>query len=309
MNIPVEYKDSKGVISTKNYKLTRLGFIKHLAIAGQGYAPKSQNLLRTIGMLLHYSYYIERTAFNNNRFSTPPLILSDPTEQGQFSTLAGKAIADFLSKKIDKSIFTTNYEGIASRPLIGQRPDLVAFTKNQQFTLEAKGRNQSNPGNMTEHKKQASSGNYPRHFSVACVSYNLFSQVTCNYHDPLNENIPYDNVGLQKVTKKYYSGLATFLNQRYFDFQEFNFQGETFYEVELSYQTFEKLFMDDFAFRPIRIHEIIDFYRPSLILPKEIMELAEVGLTIDSDPFIFESEEQSDNIYIDNDRIGLLYRR
>ncbi len=57
-------------------------------------------------MFLVYDDFLR--GFNNNRFSEPPIC--DPTEQGQFSGLAGKAIADFLSKKIDGSIFTIAYE-------------------------------------------------------------------------------------------------------------------------------------------------------------------------------------------------------
>ncbi|MEJ0104733.1 MAG: hypothetical protein WDO19_20220 [Bacteroidota bacterium] len=110
MDISVNRIDTNGVISNEIYKMTRLAFAKHLAVAGQGYAPKPQKILRTIGMLFHYSYYMQRTAFNNNRFSEPPMGWSDPTEKGQFSTLAGKAIADFLSKRIDRSLYTVNYE-------------------------------------------------------------------------------------------------------------------------------------------------------------------------------------------------------
>lgn len=308
MNIPVEYIDTTGRVSNRTYQLSRIAFAKHLAIAGQGYAPRPQKLLRTLGMFLHYSYYLQRQAFSNNHFSRPPRILSDPTEQGQFSTLAGKAIADFLSKKIDGSLYTTNYEAVASRPLRGQRPDLVAFTQNSQFTLEAKGRHQTNPGNMTDHKTQASSGNYQRHFSVACVSYNLFGQVTCKYHDPFNDNVPYDNEALQKVTKKYYSGLSDFLEQKYFRYNELDFQGEKFYEIELSYRNFEKIFPDEFPFRHMWHFEILDFYSPRLILPKNIHEYAEKGLTNETKPFVFEGKEQNENIYIDNDRVGLRIR-
>lgn len=309
MNIAVEYKDTTGTISNQTYRITRLGFVKHLAIAGQGYAPKPQKLLRAIGMFFHYSYYLQRQDFYNNHFSTPPRILSDPTEQAQFSTLAGKAIADFLSKRIDNSLYTTNYEAVAPRPLRGQRPDLVAFTQNAQFTIEAKGRHQTNPGNMVKHKTQACSGNYPRNFSVACVSYNLFGQVTCKYHDPFNDNIQYDNESLRKSTIKYYSGLAEFLDNKYFDYREFDFQGEKFYEIELSYRNFEKLFINEFHFPHFWHIEILDFYRPRLILPKNIRDYAKNGLTNEIKPFLFETNEQDENTYIDNDRVGLRIRR
>ncbi len=305
MNISVEYKDTTGTISNLTYNLTRLAFVKHLAIAGQGYAPRPQKILRTIGMFFHYSYYLQRQAFNNNHFSAPPIILSDPTEQGQFSTLAGKAIADFLSKRINRSLYTTNYEAVAARPLRGQRPDLVAYTQNSQFTIEAKGRYQANPGNMADHKTQAGSGTYPRNFSVACVSYNLYRQVTCKYHDPFNDNIPYDNKTLQKITRKYYSKLAEFLNPKYFEFREFDFQGERFYEIELSFQNFKNLFPSDSPFIPIWPFEMFDINRPKLILPKNIREYAETGITNEIKPFLFDSKEHDENIYIDNDRVGL----
>lgn len=122
MNIPVEYKDSAGTISNRTFNLTRLAFAKHMAIAGQGYAPRPQKLLRTIGVFFHYGYYIQSHDFyNNNCFSEPPIQLSDPTEKGQFSNLVGKAIADFLSKRIDNSLFTVNYEAKITIKE-GQRP-------------------------------------------------------------------------------------------------------------------------------------------------------------------------------------------
>jgi hypothetical protein len=308
MNIPVEYKDQKGIISNRNYNITRLAFAKHLAIAGQRYAPRPQKLLRTIGMFLHYSYYLKRQAFYTNRFSKPPSILSDPTEQGQFSTLVGKAIADFLSKRIDGSLYTTNYESVASKPLKGQRPDLVSYTQNSQFTIEVKGRHQTNPGNMAKHKIQSASGDYPRNYSVACVSYNLYRDVKCKYHDPYNDNVSYDFDGLKKLTRKYYLGLSEFLNEKYFDYQETEINGESFYAVELSFRKFEKLFRDEFPFPPFHFFELFEFYRPQIILPANIKDLAENGISRETKPFGFEISKQ-DNIYIDNDRVGLRIRR
>lgn len=65
MTISVEYKDTSETISNQTYRLTRLAFAKHLAIAGQGDAPKSQKLIRTLAMFFHYSSYLEKQAFNN----------------------------------------------------------------------------------------------------------------------------------------------------------------------------------------------------------------------------------------------------
>ncbi|MDR3111282.1 MAG: hypothetical protein LBU65_16560, partial [Planctomycetaceae bacterium] len=100
----------QGRINLQEYQMTYSALIKHLAMAGFHYAPNIKKLMRIIGMLFHYSLYLRCDAINDGHFSIPPEILSDPTEKGQFSTLAGKAIADFLSKRIDNSHYTVNYE-------------------------------------------------------------------------------------------------------------------------------------------------------------------------------------------------------
>jgi hypothetical protein len=241
-------------------------------------------------------------------FSEPPKALSDPTEKSHFSNLAGKAIADFLSKRIDNSLFTLNYEAvmrIKGIKLIGKRPDLFAFSQKAMFSLEAKGRSQSNPGNMAVHKAQAQAGPIPVHFSIACISYNLFNRVTCNYHDPFDENVLYDNDSLQELTRKYYKGLLEYLNQKWFEYREVEFQGERFYEVEFSIRNFENLLRDEFPFQPIWYFELLEFYRPRLILPAAINQYAETGITNDTNPFLFEYNSQDEDIYIDNDRVGL----
>lgn len=301
MNLLVNHKDRHGVITDKTFSISRLAFIKHMAIAGQGYAPRPQKLLRTIGMLFHYSYYLNRNDFYaHNRFSTPPQLLSDPTEQGQFSTLVGKAIGDFLSKKIDGSILTVNYEAIGPRPM-RRRPDLVAFTQNSVFTLEAKARANATPGNMANHKIQAASGALARNFSVACISYHIYNRLRCNYHDPYNENVPFNNELLSALSKDYYSGLAGFLNRSYFDYREVQFNGEKFYEIDILNRRIEKTGLD------LWMWDILHFYRPSIILPGNIREYAKNGISKDSTPFNSESLQEN-NIYIDNDRVGLLIR-
>lgn len=315
MNIQVEHLDTAGVTHNKTFSMSRLAFAKHLAIAGQGYEPRPQKFLRTIGMFFHYSYYLQRQAFNSNRFSEPPIALSDPTEKGQFSNLAGKAIADFLSKKIDGSLFTVNYEAVMrlqGQLLSGSRPDLVAYTPTAMIAIEAKGRTQSNPGNMSTHKTQAQSGTVRVNYSVACVSYDLFNQVTCKYHDPFNSNIPYDNVTLRAATRNYYSDLSKFLDQKYFDFNEIEYQGEKFYSIGLSLRNYEKLFPNEFPFLPrFWFFEIFEHYRPRLILPSNIYELAQTGISNETKPFITETNVDSNNItntYIDTDRVGLQLR-
>lgn len=310
MNISVEYKDTTGTTSNQSHRLTRLAFAKHLAIAGQGYAPRPQKLIRTIAMFFHYSFYLQRQAFYSDRFSEPPVQLSDPTEKGQFSNLAGKAIADFLSKRIDQSLFTVNYEAamrLRGMPINVGRPDLLAYKQTSMFALEAKGFS-GGFGNMTKHKNQSLTGGIPVNFTIACISYDLYNKVKSKYHDPFNDNVPYDNDILSGLTRNYYTGLAEFLNQKYFEYREFNFQGEAFYEVELSYRSFEKFFPNEFPFRPIWHFDFFEFYRPRLILSKNIYEYAENGITNETKPFLFEFKDQDDNLYIDNDRVGLRIR-
>lgn len=304
MNITVERIDTSGNLTNLNINMSRLAFSKHLALAGQGYSGRPEKLMRTIGMFFHYSNYMQRTAFSNDRFSEPIIGLSDPTEKGQFSNLAGKAIADFLSKKIDKSLFTVNYEAamrLQNHKIKGNRPDLIAYTKSSSFAIEAKGRHDSNPGNMTDHKTQSQSGPISVNFTVACVSYNLFNQVKCNYHDPYNDNIPHDNRTLQALTQKYYSELSRYLDLKIFDYRTITIQNENFYEIELFRRFFRN--RDIFSFSPLWYPEIFMDNRTRLILPENIFELAETGITNETNPFNFENE--GNYIYIDNDRVGL----
>lgn len=311
MNLTVEYKDTSGTITYQTHYLSRIAFAKHLAIAGQGYAPRLQKLVRILSMFFHYNFYMQRNAFNSDSFSEPPKELSDPTEKGQFSNLAGKAIADFLSKRIDQSIFTVNYEAamrLRNMPLNVGRPDLLAYKQNSMFALEAKGYSGGH-GNMTTHKAQSQTGGIPVNYSVACVSYNLYKGVQCKYHDPYSENVPYDNELLKNLTQQYYGGLSEFLNENYFKYREIEVQNEKFYEVELSYRPFEKMFSDELPFRHFCHFEIFEYYSPRIILPIAIRDYAENGITNDIKPFIFEkSNEQERNLYIDNDRIGLQIR-
>ena len=311
MNITVEYIDQLGTTHNQTHRLTRLAFVKHLAIAGQHYAPSSHKFLNTLASLIVYKYYIQRQEFNSNKFSEPPRNLSDPTRKGQFSNLAGKAIADFLSKRINQSVFTVDYEAamrMSNMPIIGGRPDLLAFTRNSNFAIEAKGFSGGH-GNMVTHKTQSQSGGIPVNFSVACVSYDLYNNVKCKYHDPYNDNIPYDNELLRRLTTNYYKGFSEYLDQRYFDYNEIQVQGETFIAVTLNYRLFEKYFDRDFPPFPHHwYHDFFEFYRPSLLLPSEIRQYATNGITKENKPFIFDAND-NEYTYVDNDRIGLQIRR
>ncbi len=321
MNIDVEYIDQTGVVHNQTHRMTRLAFAKHLAIAGQRYAPKPQKLIRTLAMFLHYSSYMQRQEFRNDRFSEPPIKLSDPTEKGQFSNLAGKAIADFLSKRIDHSLYTVNYEAamrIHNPPIPlfvngkqVRRPDLLAFTNNSTFALEAKGFSSNGSGNMAKHKAQSRTGGIPVNFTVASVAYNLYDQVKCKYHDPFNDDIPYQEELLIGLTKDYYSDLSEFLNEEFFDYNIYEYQGEKFYEIHLTYRLVRKLFPNEMRFRPFWHHEFFEIYNPTLLLPYHINDYAKNGISRDIKPLNFQSESDLPNnyLYVDNDRIGLRIRQ
>lgn len=307
MNIEVEYKDASKKIYNQTHQMTRIAFIKYLAIAGQGYAPKPQKLIRMLAMFFHYFQYMQSKEFMDNKFSEPPIQLSDPTEKGQFSNLVGKAIADFLSKQIDKSLFTVNYEAamrLKKMKLNVSRPDLLAFNQSSMFAIEAKGYSGGH-GNMTTHKAQSQTGGIPVNFSVACVSYNIYSKVQCKYYDPSNNNMVYDNILLKKLTKQYYSGLMGFLNSDFFSFREINIQGEKFYEVELSKKVVAQIYSDNELLRFSVCVDLLDYYAPRLILPIAIKDFAKYGINSQTMPFIFDMNDNDNNLFIDNDRVGL----
>jgi hypothetical protein len=172
MHIKVEYKDSNGSENTKEYNISRPALVKHLAVAGQNFAPHPRKLLKIIGMFLQYAFYLQKNEMRENRFSTPPRELSDPTEKGHFSNLVGKGIADFLAKKIDNAKYTVNYEAamrMKGMRIAGRRPDMLAYKTNETFAIEAKGYS-GGPKNMNEHKAQSQTGGIPVNFTIASVA-------------------------------------------------------------------------------------------------------------------------------------------
>ncbi len=303
MRLQVIYRDRKGHTRRINFNVTKPAFIKHMGIAGMGYAPRLHKFRRVIGMFLHYGDYFRD--FSKNKFSEP--LIQDPTEKGQFSNLVGKAIADYLSKRINRAFFTVNYE-FAMRerriPLRGYRPDLIAFGKNFRFAIEAKGFSKSYVSNieMNGYKLQACSGPIPVNFAVASVSYNLYNSVKCKYYDPF---IDYrfdekDEGLLKKISRQYYSGLKEFLNEKYFEIQTEIYRNEEFYVLTPRYKTL-------ISWGTLRCIWKCWFIKWSLILTKKIDKFAKEGITGALAPFEMFEEE---NVYIDADRIGikLLYK-
>lgn len=306
MEIQVEYRNGSGITNNQTHNMSRIAFAKHMAFAGQAFMPSTHKIIRTISMFFHYHYYIQKLEYNErNCFSLPPKELSDPTEQGQFSNIAGKAIADFLSKRIDNSLITVNYEAamrIKGIPVKGKRPDLIALSNDFMFAIEAKGFAKNSAGNMDQHKNQSQAGGIPVNFTVACVSYNLYEEVKCKYYDPVNDNIEYNNELLAKLTKEYYSGLLGFLNKDIFEINEIEIKGEKFYEVGLS-EYFERISIEFELFCDFRW--FIGRYEPKLILPINIEKFAINGIDKETKFFKFEYNKNNKyDLYIDSDRVG-----
>ena len=296
MQLRVIYQDRGGNISNQFFNIIKPVFIKHMGIAGMGYAPRLHKLRRIIGMFLHYSDYFRD--FSRNRFSEPVIV--DPTEKGQFSNLVGKAIADYLSKKLNRSFFTIAYE-FAMRekriPIIGRRPDLIAFSRNSKFAIEAKGFSKSLMSDieMNRYKSQALSGPISVNFAVASVSYNLYNSVICRYYDPpTNRDFGGEDELLKKLFQRYYAGFKEFINEKFFEITEEEYQKEDFYILTPRY---ENLVLS----RYLRCMLCLPI-KWSLILTKKIDRFAEEGINSNFKPFKVLEEK---NLYIDVDRIGV----
>ena len=183
------------------------------------------------------------------------------------------------------------------------------MSNNKKFAIESKGFASSSSGNMLDHKTQSKAGPISVNYSIASVSYNLYSKVKCNYHDPINPNSEYDEDLLRQLSKEYYSGIKEYFDERYFERNEIKVNGEDFYELDIFTPRFIRTFGLD---RYSRFWPEIEFWlferlRLKLIIPKNIVELAKNGISRQIEPFQI-GESESNYLYIDTDRIGLKIR-
>lgn len=306
MNINVEYKDRNGQVQNKTERISILAFVKHMALAGQGFIPSLRKFRRTIGMFLRFSDYLDYNAFNLSYFSTPPSSLSDPTEKAQFSNTVGRAIADYLAKKLSQAQITFNYEAMMRLQGIkiqGSRPDLIAYSHNQKFAIEAKGYSDSSISNrlMSRIKNQSSAGPISVDFSIASVAYNLYSSVRVKYHDPDNGEPYHDNL-LHKLSIEYYSGVLEYLNEEIFSIKKELIGEEEYNILSMRESIFYKLNLLDTILLPFPIC----IYSPefSILISENVKRYAKEG---------FDNSKMNpideDNIYIDTDGIGLRLNR
>jgi hypothetical protein len=209
MKLKVEHLDDKGQFQNLEFNLSYLQFIKHLAFAGMGVDKFRYRLLRFSGFMLEF---VEYFGSQPDKFTIPEVIFHDPTELGQISNRIGKALADFLAKKIYKAKYTHNYEDAMvqhGHPIMGKRPDLYCDTLSRQFAVEAKGFKVStvSANKMNDYKSQSKEGPVPVHFSVASVAYNLYKAPTVKFHDPVGGDVTYAEDINKKLIAIYYRSI------------------------------------------------------------------------------------------------------
>lgn len=236
MKLEIEYKDGKGKESKITRYISKLALIKHMAIAGQGYTPSISTFKKGFGIMLAYSSYFPTNT--NNYFNNPPAYEYDPTEKSHFSNLAGKAIADYLAKSISGAKITYNYEAamrIKKHYIKGGRPDLLCDTGTEMFAIEAKGYSKAtvSENEMKKHKKQSGKGSISVKFSVASVSYNMYSDIKVKYHDPINKNYQYDYELSKNLIKEYYSGILQYINSKIFSKEDITIGSENYYKIRV----------------------------------------------------------------------------
>lgn len=210
MQIAVEIIDKNNQFRREIFGCNKFAFIKHMAMAGQGFMPSVAKYTRMVGMYCHYIEYLSSIALNDSHLSVPPPERQDPTEKGHVSNVVGKAIGDFLARRVSGAQATLNYEGAmaaAGHPIRGSRPDLYCVGNGEQFALEAKGYTAGSSGPMHGHKSQALEGPLPVNFAVASVSYDLYREIKVKYHDPSDDSVPFNQELNLRLLRAYYHGL------------------------------------------------------------------------------------------------------
>lgn len=295
MRISVKYQDCNKQIHNFEKEISYLALIKHMAIAGQGYMPKVSKVMRSIGMFLTYSGYLDRAAFEKNHFSTPKEYGYDPTDKSHFSNLVGKAIADYLSKQISGGKITFNYEAVMKKEkykIEGERPDLICIKRDQIFAIEAKGYSKGtvSEGEMEKHKIQSQKGPIDVKFSIASVAYDIFSNVKVKYYDPINEKYEYNSSLVNGLLSQYYGGLYKYVNENMFRIRKEKINNNLYHVIDINYCREQ-----DFSNFCVGGPQI------SLLLDTKINDFSKNGV------MDFESEQFNDeNVYIDTDGIGVI---
>ncbi|MBR2091977.1 MAG: hypothetical protein IJ905_16940 [Fibrobacter sp.] len=280
LNSPIQQRN------TQTYHISLAALIKHMGCVAQGRRNAFFNLKKAFGAMLYYSDYLFPA---KTCFSVPSNNMGDPTEKAQFSNIAGLAIADYLSKKINHAKFTIHYEAAMVQngiSISGSRPDLIAYCPhNICLAIEAKGfsRPSVSLGDINKHKNQ-SRNIHPQlgiTNSYVSIAYNLYNQPKVYYIDPEFSNTFDNHTTLKYLSMQFYQSIldeTSHLNKKSCI--------SGFYKVLLS-------------------DEITNLCSKKifLVLPEKIKDFANKGI---NDYSIFEKDvDMNNNFYIDNDYIGI----
>jgi len=303
MQLKINLKDNNSVFTEQTIPITLLAFIKHFAIAGQGYLPNINKFKRTLGSFLLFEDYLKYSSFNGSYFSTPPPHRSDPTEMAQFSNRAGKAFADYLGKKFSGAKITFNYEAamrLKGLQIKGGRPDLLCDTGTASFSMEAKGFSKSSISDqeMIEHKKQAQQGPISIKFSIACVAYNLYEKIKINYFDPSSTEYKYDKNLTKELTKEYVGGALSYINGLIFEISTLNIKNRNILKLTVSEKD-EVLFM---IYKCLLAHFKLEEF--AILIDQNLKEVFKTG-----NINIIDTSYESGDIYIDSDGFGLQIKK
>lgn len=286
MIFDLELKDGSGVIKNSTETFSFLSFVKHLTFAGVGKYRHPSLIFRYWGILFGYFPY---WGWGGNHFLLPPFIFNDPTEKAAISKQIGRAMADYLSKKIYKSKINYSYEDamiIKGHPISGSRPDFYCDNLRQQFAVEAKGFAAHSVSNkkMNDNKIQSQAGPLLVNFSIASVAYDLYKNPKVKFHDPLNDNAPYDRELSFQLRSYYFNSVIDFIELYRFPLTQNNFPDFVSYD-----------FMPFFSpFFPQKFKLLV--HRAIIQRSWESNDWLET---------IEESQEGNENYYIDSDGIGL----
>jgi len=217
MHYDLEHLRKDGKLEQLPGNISYLAFCKHMTFAGLGNDLFPMAKFRYWGNFFSWLQH-----WNNSHFSIPTPLNKDPTEISYVSNRIGRAFADYFAKKLYGARFTHSYEDAMVRQghkIKGKRPDFYCDNLSSQFAIEAKGKSKKvvTSVEMTKVKAQANSGPLKVNFSVASVSYNLYSSPKIKFHDPVGGDFDYDAELNMRLRSLYYSSILELLNQLGFD--------------------------------------------------------------------------------------------
>lgn len=213
MRYQLEHLQASGAMQKSTGDIGFLAFCKHLAFAGFGVQRSPMFIYRYLGFFFEWRQYWQSNPYH---FSMLSPFDNDPTERSYVSNKIGRAYADYFVKKLYGARFTHAYEDAMVRygyQVKGERPDYYCDNLMHQFAVESKGYSKKSvsQNEMTDHKQQSQRGPIPVNFSVASVAYDLYQNPKIKFHDPVNDNIKYNNEVNLQLRSLYLSSILEFL--------------------------------------------------------------------------------------------------